>query len=602
VKKLSEVFLSLLALPFLLAWQMSERIFEFAVQPLLYRRFKLAADPRKRLALKIIATAAGLALVAYLVFKSSFFLKLFPSGSEALLNLKVFFILILNDLIRAAQILLWPVNTLMIFMQGGPVKIPYLLLALYLCFLPVLFVFNVVLRFFNSSRTLSQAVELRNRAVRDVNIVHFAEQARPDQIFLGLDLARSGAPFYAKRAWLKGHAQIIGAAGTGKTESIIQPIWFQEVRRNTATFVLDGKSSRRNVEKFYTIATSLAQGHEVKYFNPSDAESSATYNPVLRGNAAQVRQKIVASLDWSETPAGEKERTSYYLDLILRAIQESGRFVSLDEIFKYLSSKTHLHDRLRQVRQRDLYEGLFAALDNFSKFQSETALLTTTLREICQADYAWLLDTNEPEIDVAADYRGRKDCYFTLPLQGQAPAMRFLGQLILQDMMASFAEVALRASGREEAREGLLIIDELAKFASPSFIELLRVSSQAGVSVLYTNQSFSELANPALKLHASFIDELANHTNALFCFQLGSEDSIRLVMQRMGLGAPAKSKSDSKEGGTLDTDYLKNLQVGHCVLFLRQPRTQTVLKTGYFKFEQPLKFQRRESSRQAAAA
>ena len=155
----------------------------------------------------------------------------------------------------------------------------------------------------------------------------------------------------------------------------------------------------------------------------------------------------------------------------------------------------------------------------------------------------------------------------------------------------------------EESLEGLLIVDVLAKFASPSFIELLRVCGNAGVSVVYTNQSFSELANPELNLHASFADELISQTNARFCFQLGSEESARLVMQRMGLAAAPKSKAeDGKKGASVDVEFLKNLEVGRCVLFMRQPRTQAVLKTGYFKFDQPLPFRRQEKSRQTVAA
>jgi len=598
---LGQALLSLLALPFLLAWQASERIFEFAFQPLIYRRFGIAPDRRKMLALKVGFAVAGVALLVYLAYRGVVFARLFSSGRAALLNIKVYFFFILNDLIRVVQKLLWPLNTVLLFVHGGQVKIVPLLIALYLCFLPLLLVFQVIFRTLHVSRALSRAVALRNRAVQEVNIVHFAEKAQPDQIFLGLDLTRGGTPFYANRQWLKGHAQIIGTAGTGKTESVIHPIWFQEMRRNVATFALDGKGSRRNLDKIYTIATSLAQGQEVKYFNPADAENSETYNPVLRGTAAQIRQKIIASLDWSDTPPGEKERTSNYLDLIIRAIQEGGRFVSLDEIFQYLSSKTHLHDCLRQVQKRELYEGLLAALDNFSKFQSEVELLATMLREICQSEYAWLLDTDAPEIDILADYHGRKDCYFTLPLQGNSPGMRFLGQLILQDMVTSFAEAASTASSGDEGREGLLIIDELARFVSPAFIELLRVCSNASVSVLYTNQSFAELANPTLKLHAAFADELAHHTNALFCFQLGSEESARAAMQR--LGAAPKSKIETGKGKSdFDAEFLKNLEVGRCVLFMRQPRTQVVLKTGYFKIDQPLKFEKKETPRQAAVA
>lgn len=614
MKKLSQFLLSLGALPFLLPWYASERLFEFILLPLIFKRYRLDLNQRKRSTLRLAIVVLGSALVFYLGYKIYLFSKFFASPAQALLHSKDFFLFVLNDFIRLAQWLLWPVNVMMVYWQGGAVKWQHLLFAAYCCFLPLLFLFNLTFRLFSTSRSLNQAVKLRNRAVRDVDLVHFAEQAKPDQIFLGLDLTKGGAPFYIKRDWLKGHAQILGSAGSGKTESIVQPIWFQEVRRNVATFMLDGKGSRKNLEKFYTIATSLAQGHEVIYFNPSDSNSSATYNPVLRGSVAEIRQKIIASLEgMSATNQNQKERTSHYLDLILRAIKESGHFFSLDVIYQYLSSKTYLQQQLRRLRDRHVYEGLMEAADNFARFQSETDALTSALREICTSDYAWLLDTNEPEIDIATIYRERKDCYFTLPMHGGMPAMRFLGQLILQDMMMSFAQASLQAAHGDDSKEALLIIDEFANFASASSIELLRVCKNAGVSVCYTDQSLTELNAPALHLPENFLDELANHTNAVFCFQLGSPESVRLVMERMGVSANGeaakpKAKADGKPAAPaksteeINAEMLKHLEVGRCVAFFRQPRVRAILKTGYFKFDQLLKFESKAAGREAVAA
>jgi len=614
MKKLSQFLLSLGALPFLLPWYVSERLFEFILLPLIFKRFRLDLDKRKRSYLRIAIVALGAVLVLYLVYKIYAFTKFFPTTAQALIHSKGFFFFVLNDLIRVVQTLLWPVNVMMVYWQGSAVQWQHLLLAAYCCFLPLLFLVNLMFRLLSTTHSLNKAVKLRNRAVRDVDLVHYSEQAKPDQIFLGLDLSRDNTPFYVKREWLKGHAQILGSAGSGKTESIVQPIWFQEVRRNVATFMLDGKGSRKNLEKFYTIATSLAQGHEVIYFNPSDSSSSATYNPVLQGSVTEIRQKIVASLDGlSATNHNQKERTSHYLDLILRAIKESGHFFSLDIIFQYLSSKTYLQQQLRRLRDRHLYEGLMEAVDNFQRFQADTEALTSALREICSSDYAWLLDTNEPEIDIATIYRERKDCYFTLPMHGGMPAMRFLGQLILQDMMMSFAQVSLQSAHGDEGKEGLLIIDEFANFASASSIELLRVCKNAGVSVCYTDQSFTELNNPALHLPENFLDELANHTNAIFCFQLGSPESVRMVMERMGAsgngeapkpktkteGKPAPPQKSAEE---INAEMLKHLEVGRCVAFFRQPRVRAILKTGYFKFDNPLKFEPQTARRKTVAA
>lgn len=614
MKKLSQFLLSLGALPFLLPWYLSERLFEFILLPLVFKRFRIDLDRRKRSYLRIALVTLGAALAFYLVYKIYVFTKFFSTTAQALIHSKDFFLFVLNDFIRIAQAMLWPVNVMLAYWQGGAVPWQHLLLAAYCCFLPLLFLFNLTFRLLSTTHSLNAAVKLRNRAVRDVDLVHYAEQAKPDQIFLGLDLTKGGAPFYIKREWLRGHAQILGAAGSGKTESIVQPIWFQEVRRNVATFMLDGKGSRKNLEKFYTIATSLAQGHEVIYFNPSDSKSSATYNPVLHGSVAEIRQKIVAGLGGVDgANINQKERTSHYLDLILRAIKESGHFFSLDIIYQYLSSKTYLQQQLRRLRDRHVYEGLMEAVDNFPRFQSETDALTSALREICTSDYAWLLDTNEPEIDIATIYRERKDCYFTLPMHGGMPAMRFLGQLILQDMMMSFAQAAMQAAHGDDSKEALLIIDEFANFASPSSIELLRVCKNAGVSVCYTDQSLTELNAPSLHLPENFLDELANHTNALFCFQLGSPESVRLVVERMGVSgnsetskpkakAEGKAAAPAKSTEEINAEMLKYLEVGRCVAFFRQPRLRAILKTGYFKFDNPLKFEPQTARRQAVAA
>ena len=53
MKKLSQFLLSLGALPFLLPWYVSERLFEFIVLPLVFKRFRLDLDQRKRSVLRL---------------------------------------------------------------------------------------------------------------------------------------------------------------------------------------------------------------------------------------------------------------------------------------------------------------------------------------------------------------------------------------------------------------------------------------------------------------------------------------------------------------------------------------------------------------------
>jgi hypothetical protein len=613
LKKFIEFTLSLAAIPFLLPWYLSEKLFEYLVQPLVFRRYRLEIGKRKKLVARILAWSLPVLLLAYLV-KTSFGFYL-QKGSLRLTALHSvdLFITIYNDFAKLVLKLLMPLNTVLVFRQGGEVSWPLLFFSFYVLFLPLLFICNLGFRWFSTSRSLQQAVKLRNQAIRDVNIVRFAEIAKDDEVFFGIDINRQGAPFFAKTKWLQGHLQVIGSPGSGKTESIIQPLWFQSVRRNVPTIVLDGKASGQNIDKLFTIASSLAQGHEIIYFNPADPERSATYNPLGRGTVAEIKNRLLASLCGSTITAHTLERLDFYLNLALRAIKETGAVLTLHELTQYFLSKTHVHNQLHSVNDRYVHDGLSEWLRNYQAFQAETALFAELLREIDQSEYAWLLETNEPDLDILEIYAGRKDCYFTLPIGPGDTAMKFLGQLIVGDIMATFHHLGLQGStGRDDAvktGEGLLIIDEVVKFLNPQFVDLLRASRNIGVSVCYTNQSLAELENPELHLTKAFVDQLADHTNTMFCFHLGSPESIEAILNRIGperkieeAGKPGGKKEETKTAGTtskevvIDPKFLRHLEIGRCVAFVRQPRVLGILKTGYFKFDKLLPYARREAA------
>ena len=535
MKKLIQFLLSLAVLPLLLPWYLSEKIFEYLVQPLVFRQYRLEIGKRKKLVAWSLALLP-LVLLAFYLIKTSYAFYLSKGSLQlAALHGVDLLITVYNDAVRLLAKLLLPLNTVLIYRQGGEVGWTLLLFSFYVLFLPVLFVGNLGFRWFATTRSLKQAVKLRNQAIRDVNIVRFAELAKDDEIFFGIDINRQGAPFFAKTKWLQGHIQVIGAPGSGKTESIIQPLWFQAVRRNVPTIVLDGKAAGQNIDRLYTIASSLAQGHEIIYFNPADPERSATYNPLRRGNIAEIKNRLLASLSATNISAATRERLDYYLNLALRAIKETGAVLTLHELAQYFLSKTHVHDQLRRLNDRYVHDGVSDWLKNYSTFQTETALFAELLREIDQSEYAWLLDVAEPDLDILDVYQKRKDCYFSLPIGPGNTAMSFLGQLILGDILATFHQLGLQGNHAHiKTGDGLLVIDEVVKFLNPQFIDLLRASRNLGVSVCYTNQSLAEMENPELHLTRAFVDQLTDHTNAMFCFHLGSPESIEAILNRIG--------------------------------------------------------------------
>ncbi len=594
MKTFFKTLFSLVSLPFLIPWFLADKLFEYLIQPIIFKRYQLKLSRGQQWAQRGVKILPPLLLGYYLIHKTIAFFQSAPSFWLGVRYLGRLLLQIYNDIMKTLQLLVTPINHLWYYLQGGNLRIWDFLGSLYFCSIPILILVNFIYRSLKTRSSLSQAVRLRNQAIREVNIVKFSQAAKADEIFLGLDLTANSQPCYIKREWLKGHLQVVGAPGTGKTESIIQPIWFQEMRRNVATFVIDGKASRQNIDRFYTIAVSLAQGRDIYYFNPLDPARSATYNPLLCGTASEVKSKIMNSIDWQQHPATSRERLHSALTIFLRAMEETNTSFNLRELLEYFQSRGFLARQSERVTDFYVKHGLQEIQMNYSAFQASVAFFIGLLRDLMQSGYGELLNTDRPQIDIAEIYQGHRDCYFTLSMQSHEASTRFLGQLILQDIAHCFHHLALQG-GDSSAKEGLLVIDEMAKFVSPHFIQLLEACRGVGVSVCYSNQSLAELDDPALNLSKVFINQLIDHTNIVCCFQLGSPDSIQMMRERFG---QVESLGQGERKFNLaDPNFLKHLEVGRCVLFMRRPRFLSVLKTGYFKFDELLPFGGRDRDR-----
>ena len=592
MKTLIKFLFSLFALPFLIPWYLADKIFQHFIQPRIVRKYQVGqirvrSKSRFRVQPRTMVTSL---IVFYFAVTFYRFFDSQPSFLAGAANYKVLLFVMYNDVISVVNTVLSPINNILIYAQGGAISNREALWSFSLLLVPVIVLSNFVFGWLTTRVMLRQAVQLRNQADQDVHIVAFSERAGNDEIFCGLDQQRNGAPFFAKVRWMQGHIQVIGSPGSGKTESIIQPLWYQSVRRNVPTIVLDGKASSRNVDRFYTIATSLAQGHEILYFNPSEPARSASYNPLLHGNIDAIKARLLNAINWKKQTAASHEKLDYYLGLMLQAIRKTGKAITLAELLRYFDSKNHVQQQIERIGDPVLQDNLRDLLLRYSEFQKETAFFTLLLLQICNADYAHLLQTDSPDLDVAKLFADRKDCYFTLPISTNDPAMSFLGQLILGDIQATFHHFATREhadQANHPAGNGVLIIDELAKFASPHFIDLLRTSRTLGVSVCYTNQTLAELETGEMALGKAFIDELAEHTNMIFCFNLNTPETVDAIAKRMS-GEETKNVNAA--------EMIKQLEVGRCVVFVRQPRVFSVLKTGYFKFDKLMAFKKNESS------
>jgi type IV secretory pathway TraG/TraD family ATPase VirD4 len=93
----------------------------------------------------------------------------------------------------------------------------------------------------------------------------------------------------------KRHVHVVGATGSGKTESVILNFLRQDTARGLGSIILDAKGDT----SFLTDLQRHVPAERLQVFDLGDEESVA-YNPLAAGTPLEAAQRLFASMTWSE--------------------------------------------------------------------------------------------------------------------------------------------------------------------------------------------------------------------------------------------------------------------------------------------------------------
>lgn len=128
------------------------------------------------------------------------------------------------------------------------------------------------------------------------------------------------------------HVHILGATGSGKTESVILNFLRQDISRGLGTIILDAKGDH----SFLAEIERLVPTERLSVFDLSSADSLG-YDPLSAGSAFESAQRLFSSLTWSE---------EYYKSKALSSLQRifqihfnvNGRNPTLVDVANYLET------------------------------------------------------------------------------------------------------------------------------------------------------------------------------------------------------------------------------------------------------------------------
>lgn len=128
------------------------------------------------------------------------------------------------------------------------------------------------------------------------------------------------------------HVHILGATGSGKTESVILNFLKQDVARGLGTIILDAKGDN----SFLNELNSWVPSERLKVFDLLD-ENSLGYDPISAGSLLEAAQRLFSSLTWSEEYYKSKALSS--LQRIFQVYSElNDKNPNLLEVSKILES------------------------------------------------------------------------------------------------------------------------------------------------------------------------------------------------------------------------------------------------------------------------
>jgi hypothetical protein len=310
------------------------------------------------------------------------------------------------------------------------------------------------------------------------------------------------------------HVHILGATGSGKTESVILNFLQQDVERGLGSIILDAKGDY----SFIRTLKSVVPAEKLFIFDLSDSSSQA-YNPLLIGSAEESAQRLFSSLTWSE---------EYY---------KSKAFSALLRIFKCHNQK---HDRNPTIVE---IAGYLATSDRFAAAVSDDDYpvsqgvqdfrdlggLKDQVSSLTMGALASILAPKVDSIDLSTAQEG-KVFYFRLQSLISPQIAQIVGKLVINHLNYICGTAHRKNNNAQPSKLVSIYLDEFATFACVEFGDLISKARSAGFALHFSHQSVGDLEGIA----PGFLNRIADNSATKMVLRINDPESAEYFSRSFG--------------------------------------------------------------------
>ncbi|MGZ3749006.1 MAG: type IV secretory system conjugative DNA transfer family protein, partial [Pseudobdellovibrionaceae bacterium] len=330
------------------------------------------------------------------------------------------------------------------------------------------------------------------------------------------------------------HVHILGATGSGKTESVILNFLKQDVSRGLGSIILDAKGDH----SFLSELKNWVPGNRLLVFDLTDPESLG-YNPLDSGSPLEAAQRLFSSMTWSE---------EYYKSKALSALQ---RIFQIH--FEINTQNPTLSEVARVLETPDSFSAFVNTVDfpqalAVKEFQDLSGL-RDQVRSLTMGHLGRILSPNSDSKINLADAENGAVIYFRLQSLMSPQIVSVLGKLIINHLNF-LAGTAHRE--RTHAKQRKLVpvyVDEFASFACPEFADLISKARSAGFALHFSHQSVGDV----VEVSPGFLNRITDNAATKIVLRINDPDSAEFFARCFGTKDIQKTTQRITNAKDIDT-------------------------------------------------
>ncbi|RYZ77073.1 MAG: hypothetical protein EOP05_03035 [Proteobacteria bacterium] len=353
----------------------------------------------------------------------------------------------------------------------------------------------------------------RKRRLERIASIPLEILSSDDGVLMGEELELS-EKIYLPDAIRKRHVHVIGATGSGKTESVILNFLRQDVKRGFGSVILDAKGDASFLEDL----RNHVPVEKLLVFDLGDA-NSIPYNPIETGSPLEAAQRLFASLTWSE---------EYYKSKALSALQRlfqlhfetRDRNPTLAELAAYLETP----DKYSACVNTDDFPKALA-LEEFRELSG----LRDQIRSLTLGHLLKLLSPLAETRIRLEDAQLGTVIYFRLQSLMSPQLVTVLGRLVVNHL-SYLAGSAHRTGAKGSKRMTPVYLDEFASFACTEFADLISKARSANLALHFSHQSIGDL----MEVSEGFLSRITDNAATKIVLRINDPESAEFFARSFG--------------------------------------------------------------------